>query len=393
MMVKTKKLGKISGVSIFQTPTGWRVKLGKKISKTHPIDKRFKTEVEAVSYVEGQLQARKNRTSDLEVMTDAQIADARKAVDLLKKHPMQSLLACVQDWLARQPETDPWTVNELCDSFVENRKNMKKVSAVYLDSLKVYHKKLKQDFGEIFIHELTKKNLELYLKSHFSKLAAKTYNHNVGQIKALCRYAVMKGRLIHDISETIETKGEEVLKVGILTPQDTFLLLEAAKEHAPELVVPWALQAFAGLRRAETSKFKWEGIKKKQIVILPEVAKTNAMRSIPILPPLRSILDWAEAESKPKDKEVLDVSLIKWNELRLKVLKKCSVKWTKNCLRHSFVSYRLAVVNDDARVALEAGHTAAMLHKHYKNVVEEDISDDYWKLYQENVKYIKKVIA
>jgi len=183
------------------------------------------------------------------------------------------------------------------------------------------------------------------------------------------------------------------LEVGILTPQDTFLLLETAKVHAPELVVPWSLQAFAGLRRAESAKILWGDIKEKQIIISPKIAKTNARRSIPLSAPLRSILAWAESGAKPKDKKVLDISLVKWNELRLKVLKECSVKWPRNCLRHSYVSYRLASLQDDSRVALEAGHTSAMLHKHYKDVVEEDASVKYWELYKNNVKYIKKVIA
>ena len=393
MLVKTKKLVKISGVSIFETKTGWRVKLGKKITKTTPIDRRFKTENEVISFVEDSLQVRSNRTFDLGALTDADIADARKALELLKNHPKQSLLACVQVWVDRQPKTDPMTVSKLCDSFVDNRERVKKVSAGYLDSLNVYHKKLREDFGSSFIHELSKDDLEQYLDDHFGELTSKTYNHNLGQVKALCKYALMKGKLVDDISENIEKKKEDILEVGILSPEDTYTLLETAKEHAPELVVPWSLQAFAGLRRAESAKILWRDIKEKQIIISPQIAKTNARRSIPISAPLRSILAWVEAESKPKDKEVLDVSLIKWNELRLKVLKKCSVNWTKNCLRHSYVSYRLADLQDDSRVALEAGHTASMLHKHYKDVVEEDIADDYWKLYQKNVKYIKKVIV
>jgi hypothetical protein len=34
------------------------------------------------------------------------------------------------------------------------------------------------------------------------------------------------------------------------------------------------------------------------------------------------------------------------------------IKWKKNALRHSFCSYRLAVIEDAAKVAYEAGNSA-----------------------------------
>ena len=43
--------------------------------------------------------------------------------------------------------------------------------------------------------------------------------------------------------------------------------------------------------------------------------------------------------------------------------------WKHNALRHSFISYRIADVQDVAKVALEAGNSPQMIFKHYRELV------------------------
>jgi hypothetical protein len=43
--------------------------------------------------------------------------------------------------------------------------------------------------------------------------------------------------------------------------------------------------------------------------------------------------------------------------------------WQDNGLRHSFISYRLAVLHDTARVALEAGNSPDVIFAHYRELV------------------------
>jgi hypothetical protein len=44
------------------------------------------------------------------------------------------------------------------------------------------------------------------------------------------------------------------------------------------------------------------------------------------------------------------------------------IKWKQNALRHSFISYRLALVQDVNRVALEAGNSPQMIFRHYREL-------------------------
>lgn len=47
-----------------------------------------------------------------------------------------------------------------------------------------------------------------------------------------------------------------------------------------------------------------------------------------------------------------------------------AVKWKSNALRHSSASYRFAVTGDAGRVAGELGNSAAVVHRHYRELVK-----------------------
>ena len=56
-------------------------------------------------------------------------------------------------------------------------------------------------------------------------------------------------------------------------------------------------------------------------------------------------------------------------------------RWSKNGLRHSFASYRLAATNDAAAVAAELGHsTSQMLYSTYRELVLPEEAERYWKI-------------
>jgi len=44
-------------------------------------------------------------------------------------------------------------------------------------------------------------------------------------------------------------------------------------------------------------------------------------------------------------------------------------KWKHNALRHSFISYRVAAIQNVAQVALEAGNSPQMIFRHYRELV------------------------
>ena len=57
--------------------------------------------------------------------------------------------------------------------------------------------------------------------------------------------------------------------------------------------------------------------------------------------------------------------------------------WPRNVLRHSFISYRIAIVKSADQVALEAGNSAAIIFRHYRELVTEDVADEWFSILPE----------
>lgn len=67
----------------------------------------------------------------------------------------------------------------------------------------------------------------------------------------------------------------------------------------------------------------------------------------------------------------------------LENLKKDSgVEWDKNALRHSFISYRLALVKSTAQVALECGTSEQKIFENYRELVEEKEAEKWFQIYK-----------
>jgi hypothetical protein len=52
----------------------------------------------------------------------------------------------------------------------------------------------------------------------------------------------------------------------------------------------------------------------------------------------------------------------------------------KNAMRHSFVSYHLALFEDVAKTELQAGHDRAVLFGHYRELVTQEEAEEYFTL-------------
>ena len=176
----------------------------------------------------------------------------------------------------------------------------------------------------------------------------------------------------------------------ILMPAQSRDLLAAVQEHAPILMPAVSIGMFAGLRSGEIQRLTWEDVKLDRglIVVTSGKSKTGNRRMVSVLPCLHALL----APHQPQDRKA-DV----WpaNGMRLwdrcikaagwrghacwaPVARKENPPWPQNALRHSFVSYHVAAMQDAARTALEAGHSQEILFKHYRQLATEDEAAEFW---------------
>lgn len=149
------------------------------------------------------------------------------------------------------------------------------------------------------------------------------------------------------------------------------------------------LGAFAGLRPEEIApgpakKASKRGLRCEEIdwefgvIRVPaEVSKVNRPRIIPMSDALRAGLQWADIGPGMTGKVCLRNPSHTRELARLgKLLFQGS--WPQDALRHSFGSYRNALLRSLDQVAEEMGTSVAMLHRHYHNPQPEELGASWF---------------
>src|SRR5439155_5243916 len=157
---------------------------------------------------------------------------------------------------------------------------------------------------------------------------------------------------------------------------------------ARDELVPWlSIGGFAGLRSAEIARLDWcdVNLQERHITVAAGKAKTGSRRVVPISD---NLFTWLEPHAQPEGP--VNVFASWWNEVaeiagavnaaRKKAGKKANFVWHHNGLRHSFCSYRVALTSDVAKVSYEAGNSPAMIHKHYKALVNEKTAKEWFAI-------------
>src|SRR5262249_4256788 len=140
------------------------------------------------------------------------------------------------------------------------------------------------------------------------------------------------------------------------------LIKAATKPYLPCLL----LGAFAGLRSSEIERLKWQDVNLARGFIVASAKKkgTPSRRTVPIQPNLAAWLApyanrkgkvWRGTHDQFSDAQQETSAATAEKKL-------AAVPWKHNGLRHSFISYRLAELKNDAQVALEAGNSANTIH-------------------------------
>ena len=160
--------------------------------------------------------------------------------------------------------------------------------------------------------------------------------------------------------------------VSLFTPAQMRTILHAAPPH---LVPILAIGAFSGIRMAELARLDWSAVnlERRIIEVRAGQAKTASRRVIPIPDNLRAWL-----APLPRRGKVLPHQSLQREVTAL--AKSLGVAWPRNVLRHSFISYRIAIVKSADQVALEAGNSAAIIFKHYRELTTEDVAREWFSI-------------
>lgn len=210
------------------------------------------------------------------------------------------------------------------------------------------------------------------------KLAAQGYTNFRSVLHLFFKFAVARGYASDNPLASCERQKVRNGDIAIFTPSEITRLLEAA---TPDFLPCLALGAFAGLRSAEIERLEWSDIHlaDRFIVVGASKAKTAGRRIVPLSDNLAEWLApyagrqgnvWTggHEEFYEKQQDTAAATAIK-ADAEQNISAQKPVKWKANGLRHSYASYRFAITNDAGRVAGELGNSAAVVHRHYRELV------------------------
>jgi integrase len=201
--------------------------------------------------------------------------------------------------------------------------------------------------------------------------AARTKENMLRQIASLFNFArrlkYAPADLALELSE-IPSPRKQHTPIGIYTPDEIATILGTADAA---IVPALAIAAFAGLRLAEVSRLDWSAVhlSAKLIVVGTEITKTAARRLVPIGDNLSA---WLAPHARREGRvnpcpEELRGNVGHALGLRFqRAASRAKVAWKRNGLRHSYISYRVAMLKDVASVALECGNSPQVIFSNYR---------------------------
>ena len=231
--------------------------------------------------------------------------------------------------------------------------------------------KFAEKFSDKTTREVTPEDINGFLSKYDHPTTRNDYRKDIVLLWHYCR---SKRWVDEAIDKNLVPRMKEPEKSKtILTVTQARALMEASKDD--DVRVLHALILFGGLRRQEVEQLDWSQVhfKTKHIDVQAGIAKVGCERFSPILPNLRLwLLPIAKKAGPVVDRNMTYALRRTWKTAGI-------VPWPDNAHRHSFISYRRALIGD-AQTALDAGTSEGMIKKHYKRPVLKSDADKFFRI-------------
>ena len=244
--------------------------------------------------------------------------------------------------------------------------------------------------AEKLIDKITAKDILDFLQGLMSRkgggvlvpASAKTKNNYYTIIRCMFDHA----RFLGALSRRVQTEAELLTAPGYNVPiPEVYKFSESAQivNSMPDgkSLMYVGLQEFAGLRPCEAILAEKRDFRRSEdrIRVRDEAAKDTPTKSprayvgrwAPITAPLLALLNSVDLPEGRLFDDALDARV-------RKSAKSNGVKWLHDGLRHTFITYRLQVVEDRGQVAREAGHLVGTQIAHYEGLVDPDDVAPFW---------------
>lgn len=222
--------------------------------------------------------------------------------------------------------------------------------------------------GRRSLHTLKTAEIEDWV--HSQKWSARTVKNRLAHLQELWRFAAARGFVTgpSPVASVERPSTAAAAPVHIHTPAQVRTVLRAAQKEDLSVLRHLAIRYFAGLRTSEALRLTEEHIRPHHIEVPGWASKTRQRRLVDIPDNLR---DWLALGGR------LPMS----NEKRARwIAQKAGVLWPHNATRHSWCSYHLALGESAAKTSLQAGHSEAMLFRHYRAVCTREEAREFFDI-------------
>ncbi len=174
-------------------------------------------------------------------------------------------------------------------------------------------------------------------------------------------------------AEAVAIANDRGGEIEVFSPAEYGKLLKKADRDLLPFIVFGGL---CGLRSAEILRLQWEQVNWPEgvVEIRGGVAKTGTRRLAPLPDAAAAWLSSFKARTGPV------VGRIKLYERIDKLCTEAEVEWKSNALRHSFGTYRMALLKDAIRVSYEMGNSPGIVRQHYDRVAVESLGKAWFAI-------------
>ena len=321
----------------------------------------FAREGEASAFAKALRRQRSSHTAAFNMLPDAQKADAHQAIEILGAYPAAHSLADLAR--AEAARLDAAAASKLLrplidELLVEKRADGRRER--YVVGLRGALSVFERAFPTRLASSFTGAEIATWLRANYVNPNSRdTYRRN---LSVLFSWAKEKGCVsTNPVAETKPVNARREDEVAILSPVELTALLRAA---SPRLRPYLVICAFAALRPHEGQQIVWENVTAQGIYVSKAITKTVA-RYVPVLPTLSAWLDFFS----PRTGKVYPHGYRTWRRDFDECRKRAGTfeNWGQDALRHSAISYWLALEPNRAAVAMWSGHSEQVQKRNYQN--------------------------
>jgi integrase len=235
-------------------------------------------------------------------------------------------------------------------------------------------------FAERFPYIRAVRDIHIVEYLREQKVGPRRRDNILANLKQLLRYAARRGYIKSSPAREIPRINEPSDAPAVWTPEEAELLLES--------VSPWwipceAIGLFAGLRRSEIFRLDWSAFNFDLgvIAVVRRIAKKSKVdRLVPLQPNLMAWLKPFVASAgllyRGEFKTVENQHSAELCRIRAAI----GLPRKDNANRHSYGSYRLAVLKSYDQVALEMGNSPAKVRENYNNPKAQSEGERYFSI-------------